>query len=504
VVAQSKTQPSTRRLSEVARHLVVPSGIVTTGWPAVEAKCREFGDEFDEWQCGAGKVMLGKRADGIYAATVGGITLSIPRQVAKTFLVGRIVVALCILFPGLTVLWTAHRTRTSTMTFRAMQGFVKRKKVAPYLAEGRNDGVRTANGEQEIAFRNGSIIMFGAREQGFGRGFAEVDIEVFDEAQILTEKALEDMVAATNQSRHPHGALLFFMGTPPRPVDPGEAFTLRRREALSGESEDAVYIECSADPDAKLEDRAQWAKANPSFPHRTPLRSMLRLRKNLPSDDSWRREALGIWDEESRVGSIPNWTDLKYVDGETVGIHTNTMWALAVSPISPEGQWASVGKAGRTADGFLHVECLDRRQGTRWIVPFVKQNYEANGRLPIRIHKGAPEGAFIDDLKAAGVEVDEINGVDEAHATGMLIAAAAGAETIPPTLRHLGDPFLDKAVGNAVLRSGPDGAAKWDARKSTVDISPLRAVTIALGGVPTDPTFDGPVFVNLGDYLEED
>ncbi|MBK0296370.1 DUF853 family protein, partial [Bacillus sp. S34] len=69
----------------------------------------------------------------------------------------------------------------------------------------------------------------------------------FDEAQILTEKALEDMVAATNQSRFPAGALLFFMGTPPRPTDPSEAFKLRRREALAGETEDAVYIECSAD-----------------------------------------------------------------------------------------------------------------------------------------------------------------------------------------------------------------------------------------------------------------
>src|SRR5699024_6087496 len=120
--------------------------------------------------------------------------------------------------------------RTLTRTFRSIQGFVKRKKVAPYLAA--DGGIRTANGEQEIKFRNGSIIMFGAREQGFGRGFEEVDIEVFDEAQILTEKALEDMVAATNQTRHPHGALLFYMGTPPRPEDNGEAFTLRRQKAL--------------------------------------------------------------------------------------------------------------------------------------------------------------------------------------------------------------------------------------------------------------------------------
>jgi hypothetical protein len=100
------------------------------------------------------------------------------------------VIALCILFPGLTVLWTAHRTRTATKTFRSLQGMRSARRSRRTCSS-----IRTANGEQEIRFRNGSVIMFGAREQGFGRGFDEVDVEVFDEAQILTEKALEDMVA---------------------------------------------------------------------------------------------------------------------------------------------------------------------------------------------------------------------------------------------------------------------------------------------------------------------
>src|SRR5690606_21330512 len=115
--------------------------------------------------------------------------------------------------------------------------------------------------------------------QGFGRGFDEIDVEVFDESQILTEKALEDMVAATNQSRFLAGALLFFMGTPPRPIDPGEEFTNRRDKALSGKAHDMVYVEFSADPDADLDDREQWAKVNPSFPHRTPVESMHRMRE---------------------------------------------------------------------------------------------------------------------------------------------------------------------------------------------------------------------------------
>jgi len=71
------------------------------------------------------------------------------------------------------VVWTAHRTRTATNTFRAIQGYARRKKVASHIQH-----IRMANGEQEIAFRNRSLIMFGARESGFGRGFDELDIEV--------------------------------------------------------------------------------------------------------------------------------------------------------------------------------------------------------------------------------------------------------------------------------------------------------------------------------------
>src|SRR5690606_5932819 len=389
------TRPSTRRLSEVARHVVIPSGIVTTGWPAVERRCREFGDEFDEWQRGAGRVILGKRADGVYAATVGGVVLSIPRQVAKTFLVSRIVFALCVEFPGLKVLWTAHRTRTSTNTFRSLQGYAQRKAVRPHLARTRNDGIRAANGEQEIQFANGSVIMFGAREAGFGRGFDEVDVEVFDEAQILTVRALEDMVAATNQSRHPHGALLFFMGTPPRPVDPGEVFTMKRQEALSGGADDTVYIECSADPDADPDDQGQWRKANPSFPHRTPLRSMLRLRKNLPGEDSWRREALGIWDEQAAVRTAldPDAWAACVAEPPSSGVR-----CFGVK-FSPDGDTVALAGAVRPDDGPVHVEGVAHRrmlEGTRWLVDWLVDRRDTRVVVDGRAGAGALVRALVE------------------------------------------------------------------------------------------------------------
>ena len=68
-----QSEVDTRKLSEVARHVVVPSGIEMTGWPPVYKRIREFGDVFDQWQCDVGSLVLGKRANGEHAATVGGV-----------------------------------------------------------------------------------------------------------------------------------------------------------------------------------------------------------------------------------------------------------------------------------------------------------------------------------------------------------------------------------------------------------------------------------------------
>ena len=40
------------KLSDVAKHLVIPSGITSTGWPAVRDRCEQFGIQFDRWQDG--------------------------------------------------------------------------------------------------------------------------------------------------------------------------------------------------------------------------------------------------------------------------------------------------------------------------------------------------------------------------------------------------------------------------------------------------------------------
>lgn len=39
-----------KKLHEAARHVIIPDGIVSTGWPAVRDTLRTVGVEFDPWQ----------------------------------------------------------------------------------------------------------------------------------------------------------------------------------------------------------------------------------------------------------------------------------------------------------------------------------------------------------------------------------------------------------------------------------------------------------------------
>lgn len=448
-----------RRLSEVARHVIAPAGIKCTGWPRVRDTCARLGWGFDGWQDGAGRLILAKRADGSYAADT--IVISIPRQVGKTYLVAAIIFALCLLNPGLTVIWTAHRKSTAAETFRQFDGMAQRPKVAPHVRQ-----VLRGKGDESIWFANGSRILFGARESGFGRGMTDVDILVFDEGQILKDDVLEDMGAAQNVAANP---LTFVIGTPPRPKDPGEFFTLLRQEALDGESDGTLYIELSADRGCDPMDREQWRKANPSFPHRTSERAMLRLRKKLKNDDSWCREALGIWDDTAHrvVVKASAWSDL--VDPGPPDGTKPTGVAVDMSharQISISACWIE--------DDRAHCEevwaGLDEHAALAWL------RERAGRRIPIAIDNLSPAASLAPALRARGCRVNLTTAPDMARACGMWLGKVTAK-----ALSHAGQKPVDDALAGARKRAiGTAGGWGWDRADEETDISPVVSQTLAL------------------------
>lgn len=439
--------------------MISPKKITSTGWPAVRDTCSRLGWGFDGWQDGAGRLILAKRKDGLYAADQ--ILVSIPRQVGKTYLFGAIVFALCLLFPNLTVIWTAHRVKTAKETFGSMSGMAAQPRVAPHISN-----VVRARGDEAIQFANGSRILFGAREQGFGRGFTKVDILVFDEAQILTESALEDMIAAQNVAENP---LTILTGTPPRPKDPGEVFTLARQEALDGETDETLYIELSADRGGDLNDREQWRKANPSFPHRTSERAMLRMKKNL-SDDSFRREALGVWDESLRHKAAfgrAQWDAMSDVGPEDgVRPHALAVDMSADGEISVHACWIE-GESAHVEEVWAGV---DSQAALSWIAGRTRR------RTPVMVYGTSPAAALIPQLRARKVMVNQATRGDMAKACGLLMNRAKAG-----TLTHGNQGAVYDAM--AVARRvgiGTAGGWGWDLSDETLNISPIVSMTFAL------------------------
>lgn len=463
---QHQMSHSTPTLSEAARHVIKPSGAVTTGWPAIREQCKVLGLGFDSWQDGAGRLIMAKRSDGLYACE--SVVMSIPRQVGKTHLIGAIVFAFCLSNPGTLVLWTAHRVPTANETYESLKAMTQEPRVKPHI---RSASSPAGNGV--IRFRNRSRILFGARERGFGRGFQRVAVVVFDEAQILTQAALDDMTPAQNTVEN---ALTFFIGTPPKPSDSSDIFSNMRHEALTGNEDESLYIEFSADEDADPMDRDQWAKANPSYPNRTSSRSMLRMKRRL-GVESFLREGLGIWD---RVGGLGVFTAgawarsfIGYLDdGETVRDPVGEPLALGIAADVSQSYISLGAVVGN--DEKRHLGSVHRMRADTQIAEFVAEAKRMQDEydVPVGIDKKGPASFLIPALEDAGMRLTFLALEDFVQACSDTRASVEqGAVT------HSNYTDLNAAVDAATWRT--IGDRRVFGRKKG-DISSLEAVAIAL------------------------
>lgn len=436
--------------------------------------CGRIGITFDPWQCDLNRCILAKSRNGLYAADT--VLLSIPRQVGKTFDVGGVVFADSIINPGTTTVWTAHRFKVARESFNEMRAWARSPLLGPHVDY---DEITTGAGNECIPFRNGSRIVFAARERGAIRGFTKVRRLILDEAQILTEHALSDLAPTMNQAVNPQ---VIMMCTPPKPTDPSEVVTRLRDDALSGESSGVLYAEMSAPPGSSPDDRAAWRKANPSYPRRTPARAILRLKKLLSAED-FLREALGIWDEAAARRITPAlWRARADPESQVAG-----RVALAFA-VARDGASSAIAVAGRRADGLNHGELTDPPQpGTGWLVPRVLELSAAWDPCVLVINPAAAAGAFEKELiehgfAAAAAGKDPPPGKRRLQVVGMREYAQAcgalAADVKNGSWRHLGQGPLDDAVATAGTRPLSDAWA-W------ADSPELEAVTLARHGFMT-------------------
>jgi len=428
---------------------------------------------------------LGERRDGSWAA--GEVVDHEGRQAGKndTALLRKL--AGVELFGERLILHTAHEFQTANEDFLRLVAIFEafddlRKKVAR---------IRYANGEQGIEYVNGARIKYKARTGGAGRGYAEADVVFYDEDQHLQAEhlgaSLPTMLVnpnfqawfcgsgALSTSTQSHAlrrrAILGIAGV----ADPGRlAYTENTAQSVNVVNGEIVLL--SPAIEQMLDEDVLWS--HPGYRNGRVSREAMETMFRSLGPDLFGREILNIPDPEpGEYGGVIDLALWLSLIESTSSIAFNKSWALAVSP---DRQWATFGVAGRRADGRLHVEWLERKAGTSWVVDTGVDLYERSW-IPLRIHKSGPEGSFIVPLRERGVEVVEVSSAEVTAATGQFIDACNGGQ-----LRHLGQASLDIALKGAVLRTSSDGAALWSQRNSSTEITALMACTVAAGGVPSE------------------
>lgn len=497
--ADTASRSNPAPLDEVARHCVIPSDIAFTRYyELVAPELPGMGITLDRWQQDIWELALGIRADGTLCCDVMGVTLSIARQAGKTWGIMVGLIAICIARPGTTVVWSSHHDRTSSETLAKIAGIVDKPAVRPKMRA--QYPVVFTDDNRGVHFANGSRILFGARSSGFGRGFSEVDIQVYDECQNLKEAALTDMLAAMNVSDI---GLAFFMGTPPRPKETlagvDDAFRRRRDRALKPKGKrpfKGVYVELAAEKTAPIDVEAdefweQLAAANPSFGFRVGRSAIERLVENMSPEDVL-REVMGIWNETEATATVivdDDWKATAVKASPVDGIRS-----LGIK-FAADGSRVAVSGALKVDESPIHVELIGDHSGsmsagTAQLVAWISDRWRNYAQVVIDGKSHA--GALVNALVEAGVSKKVI--VTPTWQEVSTANAMFASSVTDRTMTHLdseGQEMFDISVKGSSKKSRSDGSWGWAFPSDPGSELPVAAASLALWAAKTSKRVPG-------------
>ena len=254
-------------------------------------------------------------------------------------------------------------------------------------------------------------------------------------------------------------------------------------EELLDDSTLAIF-EWSAPPDAEQGDRAAWAAANPSLGYGMLTERALRSAWQGDPPEEFRAECLCQWVTAAVNPPFPAGAWEKGRD-EKSDIASDAEIFYGVD-VSADRAHAAIAVCALRPDGRLHGELAAYRSGTAWMAEWFRKG-ASRGDMKVALQtRGAPVSGYSDILGAIeGVTVVPCEGKNVAAWAGRLWDAVAScdpegdSDSVP--LMHRTQPALDLAAQIASTRPLGDGAWAWDRNKSMEDISPLVALTMALG-----------------------
>lgn len=471
----------------------VPAYSFSSGVEALEL-AESVGLVPDQWQRDAVMDILAEDDAGNWAAFESG--LIVPRQNGKGAVLEIVDLADMFLFSGgqrdFLSIHTAHEFKTAQEAFRRVLFWVEnndwlRKKVSR---------VRTSHGEEGLELLSGARLRFLARSNGSGRGFS-CDRLTYDEAYDLPDETVAASLPTLSARPNPH-----VIYTSSAPTGSVKSHVLRRVMARGrcepvekgGDPRPAdlnlCYIEFSADPKADLDDERAWSSANPGTESGRITVDFIRKERAAMSEVEFARERMGILDEHAGATVID--LDVWDAQADEVSMVLDPV-AFAVD-VSPDSAWSSIAVCGRRADRKLHVEIVERRRGTGWVVDRVEELVSSWQPVSVTLDAIGPAGALLPAFKERGIGTEVVSMTQYGQACAMFKNAVDDGEMF-----HKGQTGLTAALESGRKRPlGDAGLWGWH-RRDTTDITPLVAATLAVfgfsrGAVAPEPE-DNRVFI---------
>jgi hypothetical protein len=447
--------------------------------PEVADVCRLAGFEPDPEQQLALDILFAFQPSGLVSAFEFALICS--RQNMKTGLFKMAALGWLFVTEQRLIVWSAHEMKTTKEAFLDLENLITgAPALKAQLATGPSEGIHRGNGEESIELATGQRVMFKARTNGGGRGLSG-DKVILDEAFALKPSHMGSLLPTLSARPDPQvvygssaglseSGVLRGIRDRGRPGgDPSLAY-LEWCDDLGGECETLGCLHEVGAVGCKLDDPRRWQRANPAMGRRITQAYIAAERRALPPTE-FARERLGWWDEpglETQVVSVGDWQDLL-----DVGSAADRIDAFAIE-VSLDRAVAAIGMAGTRADGLIHVEAIELRRGTGWVVARCVELNAAHGPAMFAVDGGGPANSLIADLEAAGLKV----AVAQTRDVG--IACAGFVDAVgQKLLRHGPQPELLAAVMGAKKRPLGDGAFAFGRKASGVDISTLQAVTLA-------------------------
>jgi hypothetical protein len=425
---------------------------------------------------------LGERPNGKWAAFE--VAMVMPRQNGKGSVLEALELGGLFVLGERMIIHSSHQFDTSLEAFRRLLFLVEN---TPELSR-RVKRVSRAHGEEGIELMNGQRVRFRTRTKGGGRGFTG-DRMIFDEAMIMPEMTLGALLPTL--SARPNPQVVYAASAVDQTIHENGIVLARVRErGVRGDDPSLAYFEWSVDardedgvplspdhvPEEVSGDAGVWEQANPSLGIRIAASHIEAERRSM-DPRTFAVERLGVGDWPATDGTASVVIGLDEWDG-LVDVASVPLDPVCLSfDVAPDRSMTSISASGVREDGLRHVEIVDRRRGTGWVVDRLVDLNESHSPVAIVCDGSGPAATLIPALEERGVEPLVVTAKDYTRACGLIYDLVEEAG-----LRHLGTPEMRGALRGAAKRPLGDAWA-WSRKNSSVDITPLVAATLSLWGM---------------------